>query len=147
MKKIDVHSPAFPDDGPIPKKYSCDGDNVSPPLSFGNVPPEVKYLAVVFDDPQAINGTYDHWVVLDIPATTTMAANATVGVVGKNSSGQSVYAGPCPPNGEHQYHFRVFGYAAPLNLSADTTKTTLLAAVGGQAIASGELFGRYGADR
>lgn len=147
MSTLSLHSPAFTDNEEIPTKYTCDGENISPPLRAGELPAAVKYLAIVFDDPMAVSGTFDHWTIWNIPAQAEIPENFSGGILGKNSRGQAAYTGPCPPNGEHRYHFRVFGYGAPLTVSAGATKQELLMEIDGQAIASGELFGRYGANR
>lgn len=147
MNVTALQSSAFPADGQIPTKYTCDGDNISPPLTIGDPPSGVQYLAIIFDDPEAVSGTFDHWVIWDIPAGSMIEENTLAGITGKNSKGTTGYTGPCPPNGEHRYHFRVFGYAAPLALSAGATKNEVLLQLDGHALFSAELFGRYGANR
>lgn len=139
-----LSSPAFAADGKIPEKYTCDGENINPPLSVGGLPPVVKYLAITLDDPSAQNGVFDHWVVWDIPRRTgTIEEDLKIGVLGNNSNRKAEYYGPCPPNGEHRYRFRIWGYTVPLALPAESSKNELLKKLDGRAIISAEFFGRY----
>jgi len=120
-----ISSPAFEANGPIPRQYTCDGQNINPPLKFGGLPADAKSLALIVDDPDAPNGTFVHWVVADIPAGTTMVnehdplAQATAG---RNGSGKTGYTGPCPPSGTHHYHFKLFALDTLLNLSQPDAK-------------------------
>lgn len=139
-----LKSSAFASGEEIPKKYTCDGENINPPLEISSVPPAVKYFAVVFDDPDAGRNGYDHWVVWDIPRTETqIVEKATIGVVGRNSSGKNSYTGPCPPKDEHQYRFRLWGYASTLNLTTTSSAKDVINALDGRTIVTAELLGRY----
>lgn len=138
-------SSAFVNNEIIPEKFSCKGENINPPLLISNLPPSAKYFAIILDDPDAPKGTYDHWVVWDIPSTNkNIPENSTLGVAGKNSGGKIGYVGPCPPAGEHRYHFQVWAYAKPLELKEGSTKKQLLKALHGRALVTAELFGRFG---
>ncbi|MCX7722324.1 MAG: YbhB/YbcL family Raf kinase inhibitor-like protein, partial [Verrucomicrobiae bacterium] len=123
--KIQVTSPAFQDGKPIPSKYTCDGEDVSPPLNWTNVPPEAKSLVLISDDPDAPVGTWVHWVLYDLPPTT---AGLSEGVPksselpngakqGINDFRRIGYGGPCPPPGKpHRYYFKLYALDTVLGL-------------------------------
>jgi Raf kinase inhibitor-like YbhB/YbcL family protein len=141
---ITVSSPAFTNGGAIPSKYTCDGEGASPPIAWTGLPVGTKTVAVLVDDPDAPHGTFVHWIVFDVPATTTtLAEGATAGnEQGRNTKGQMGWTPPCPPTGMHHYHFRVFALDAPLTLS-QPTETDLARAMRGHLLAHGELVGTY----
>jgi Raf kinase inhibitor-like YbhB/YbcL family protein len=146
---IRLTSAAFEDGGSIPKRFTCDGDDVSPPLSWAAVPTGAKALALVVEDPDAPDGTFVHWILLDIPpreqaiaaGDTPTGARATV-----NSFGDRGYGGPCPPKGDdpHRYRFLLYALKAELRLDRDASPADARAAIGDAALASGRLTGRYG---
>ncbi|MBU6214694.1 YbhB/YbcL family Raf kinase inhibitor-like protein [Patescibacteria group bacterium] len=149
-------SPAFPSNGLIPAEYTCDGSQKNPPLVISNVPNEAQSLVLVMDDPDIPSvvkqsrgiDVFDHWVVFNIPATTTeIASGATVGTAGVNSSGGTGYVGPCPPPQyepkEHRYIFTLYALREPLALSTGATKREVLDALAPHLLASAELIGRY----
>lgn len=104
---INVSSPAFDMGQEIPKKYTCDGENINPPLTFENFPDKTVSLALIMDDPDAPNRTFNHWVVWNIrPDIGEIKENFIPGIVGKNSYGDFNYSGPCPPSGTHRYFLR-----------------------------------------
>src|SRR6185312_6897701 len=95
----------------IPAKYTCDGAGISPPLAFGGIPPNAKTLALVVIDPDAPSGPFRHWIVLNIPPSTTRVAEGAApagGMEAENGFGQRGWGGPCPPNGEHHYVFNLY---------------------------------------
>jgi Raf kinase inhibitor-like YbhB/YbcL family protein len=144
MKELTVKSPAFDFNRPIPKKYSCDGESINPPLTIENIPKEARSLALIMDDPDAPGGTFDHWVVWDISASTTKIGEHSVpGKEGLNGMRKPGYTGPCPPSGTHRYFFKVYALNAELNLSPKTTKRDLEKAMANHIIAKGELIGLY----
>src|SRR6266540_1916694 len=107
-----LSSPAFPNNGAIPAKYTCDGANVSPPLTIGDVPSGTKSLALTVDDPDAPGGTFTHWLVWKIPPTTTSIGEGEhIGTEEKSSFGKPGYGGPCPPSGLHHYVFTLYALA------------------------------------
>jgi len=107
-----LSSPAFPNNGAIPSKYTCDGANVSPPLTIGDVPSGTKSLALTVDDPDAPGGTFTHWLVWKIPPTTTSIGEGEhIGTEEKSSFGKPGYGGPCPPSGLHHYVFTLYALA------------------------------------
>lgn len=144
MKELIVKSPSFQPNTPIPKKYSCDGEDMNPPLTIEGVPKESKSLALIVDDPDAPGGTFDHWVVWDIPPSTTKIAEHTVpGTEGLNGARQKGFIGPCPPSGTHRYFFKVYALDIDLKLNAKTTKRDLEKAIQNHILGKGELIGLY----
>lgn len=143
-------SPAFPDDGNIPREFTCDGINVSPPLSWSGAPRQTRTFVLLVDDPDA--GSFDHWLVYDIPAASSALDKAASpgGALpegakeGRNSFKQVGYGGPCPPAGKsHHYRFRIYALDAALELEAGTTKKTIERAMQGHVLAHGELLALY----
>lgn len=153
---IKVTSSAFKNDQPIPKKYTGEGEDVSPPLSWSNVPAETKELALICDDPDAPRPEpWVHWLMYKIPAGTTQLPEAVPpertlktppGVMqGTNSFGKIGYGGPMPPpgHGVHHYHFKLYALNKTLPLQPGIEKKALLSAMKGAIIAEGELVGTY----
>jgi Raf kinase inhibitor-like YbhB/YbcL family protein len=148
---LKVTSTAFDEGGVIPAKYTCDGENVSPPLAWSGVPDGAKSLALVADDPDAPGGTWTHWVIYQIPATEkglpenvptrdTLDGGARQGV---NDFKKTGYGGPCPPSGTHHYFFKLYALDAEPNLPPGVSKEQLLKAIDGHVVAEGQLMGRY----
>ena len=129
----------------MPSEYTCDGDDLSPPLSISDVPSNAKSLALVMDDPDAPAGTWDHWVVFNIPAATKEIPKGTEpkGTKGKNSWGRTGYGGPCPPSGTHRYFFKLYALDTALNLPEGAAKKELERAMQGHVVAQAELMGTY----
>lgn len=138
-------SSAFKEGGPIPAKYTCDGSNISPPLHFEDVPAKAKSLVLVMDDPDAPAGTWDHWVVFNIPPATreVKEGHSPPGVVGKNTRGELAYGGPAPPDREHRYFFKLYALDAMLALKEGATKAEVEMAMEGHVLAKAQLMGRY----
>ena len=139
-------SPAFDMNQAIPSKYTCQGENISPPLEVGDVPHETQSLAVILDDPDAPSGDFVHWVVWDIdPGTTGIDENRvpTGAIQGINSASQAHYTGPCPPSGTHHYHFKLYALDTKLTLPSSAQKQDLLQAMEGHNIVQAELVGTY----
>ena len=142
-----IQSSAFNDNGSIPSKYTCDGNNVSPPLSWKESPAKTKSFVLIVDDPDAPNGVWDHWIIFNIqngitelPENTSLPEKA---LYGKNSWGKLAYGGPCPPNGEHRYLFKVYALDTLLNLPSGSTKQAVEAAMMSHVLAMTTLTGRY----
>jgi Raf kinase inhibitor-like YbhB/YbcL family protein len=115
----------------IDAKYTCDVNNpVNPRVTWSNAPADTKYFALIMDDPDAPNGTFDHWVVWDIPANVTEIPenhkNDAQLTTGRNSGGTIAYYGPCPPHGTHRYNFQFYSLSDKVGLSAGSTKQDLL---------------------
>jgi Raf kinase inhibitor-like YbhB/YbcL family protein len=140
-------SHAFADGGDIPRKYSCDGEDTSPPLAWEGVPADATALVLVVDDPDA--GGFVHWVAFDIPATATgqLSEGASRSDAslrqGTNSFGDARWGGPCPPSGTHHYRFRLFAVRQPLGLADSPTAEKVLAAVKGNVVGETTLTGLY----
>lgn len=142
---MQITSGAFAHEAPIPRRFSCDGDDISPPLAFTGVPDGTQTLVLIMDDPDAPSGTWDHWVEFDIPASTANVPEAAgvLGRAGSNSWGRTGYGGPCPPGGTHRYVFKLYALDAALNLDEGSTKQAVEAAMAGHVLASAELIGLY----
>jgi Raf kinase inhibitor-like YbhB/YbcL family protein len=140
---LQVTSPSFTNNGNIPEKFSCQGDNINPALNIKGIPSGTKSLAIVVEDPDAPQGTVTHWIAWDMDANANIPEKSTTGTQGKNTKGNNGYMGPCPPNGTHHYHFKVFALDAKLNLAEGSSKEQLLSAIKGHVLATGELTGLY----
>ena len=146
-----LESSVFRNGDMIPPKYTCDGEDVSPPLSWANPPGNTASFSLVADDPDAPMGTWVHWVVFNIPAAARgFAERASSGktlpagsVEGMNDFRRTAWGGPCPPSGVHRYFFRLYTLDATLQLRAGATKTQLLDAMKGHILAQAELMGKY----
>ena len=144
MKELTIKSPSFTHNSPIPKKHTCDGEDTNPAVTIEGVSKEAKSIELVIDDPDAPHGTFDHWVVWNIPSSTTkIAENSVPGTEGLNSARQKGFMGPCPPSGTHRYFFKVYALDTELSLGAKTTKRDLEKAIQGHILAKGELIGLY----
>ena len=143
MIDLAVKSSAFENHTLIPGKYTCDGEEVNPPLTIYGIPTEAKTLVLIVDDPDASGGTFDHWLVWNISTTGKIYENSTPGTQGINSDGQRGYVGMCPPSGTHRYFFKVFALDVALDLPATTRKHDLERAMQGHILARGELIGLY----
>ncbi len=143
FKPLVVTSRAFKDSEPIPRQYTCEGKNVSPPLDIAEIPEEVKSLTLIVDDPDAPNSTWLHWIVWNIPVTHHIKENESPGTEGINDFGKCWYGGPCPPTGTHHYFFRVYGLDAVLPLKAGASLEELNNAMRNHILAYGELVGIY----
>ncbi|MBM3696195.1 MAG: YbhB/YbcL family Raf kinase inhibitor-like protein [Actinobacteria bacterium] len=137
-------SPAFGEDEAIPERFTCDGADLSPPLSIEGIPDGTACLALIMDDPDAPVGTWDHWVAYDIPAAPAIPEGVkALGTAGRNSWRRTGYGGPCPPFGEHRYFFRVYALDGPLGLKPGASKQQVLEAMPGRVLAEASLIGRY----
>jgi len=149
--QIKVTSTAFEEGGMIPKQYTCDGTDVSPPLAWTSVPEGTKSIALICDDPDAPMGTWVHWVLFNLPADVKeLAENVplqkrleTGAIQGTNDFRKIGYGGPCPPGGTHRYYFKLYALDTELNLQAGATKRELLKAIKGHILAEGQLMGKY----
>ena len=138
-----VRSVAFSHGGHIPPKYTCEGENVNPPLEVSDLPQNTKTLALIVEDPDAPRGVYDHWLVWNIPPNEAIGENSRSGISGKNSFGNTGYGGPCPPSGSHRYFFKVYALDSDLDIGAGSGKSTLQEAMKDHVLATGELMGHY----
>ena len=143
---LKVTSSAFAEGGKIPKQYTCDDSNVSPPLRIENVPASAKSLVLIVDDPDAPGRTWTHWLVWNIDPRTTEIQEKSVppnAIQGTSDFGSANYGGPCPPSGTHRYYFKVYALDATLTLPSSTKKAALEKAMAGHIVAEGSLMGTY----
>lgn len=140
-----MESPAFENHASIPEKYTCEGENLSPPLIFKETSAKAKSLALIVDDPDAPHGTFDHWIVWNIPIETqSLAEGAKVGVMGKNGFNVNTYKGPCPPPGKpHRYFFKLYALDVVLELAPGSSKKHLEDAMEGHIVDKATLVGTY----
>jgi Raf kinase inhibitor-like YbhB/YbcL family protein len=148
---IELTSNAFVQGQPIPAKYTCTGENVSPALSWGEPPAGSQSFALIMDDPDAPGGTWVHWVLFNIPASArglpeSFPANATLpdgSMSGDSSFGSPGYGGPCPPSGTHRYFFKLYALDEMLGIPPHANKGELEKAMVGHILAQGELMGTF----
>ncbi len=153
MQNISISAEAFKAGGTIPAEYTCDGDDVSPSLSWEGTPASVKSITLIMDDPDAPGRTFVHWVLFNIPASTKglpkgIPKNKTLGDgsrQGITDFGGVGYGGPCPPPGKpHRYYFKIYALDTVLNLPPGSSKADVEKAMAGHILAKGELVGKYG---
>jgi len=148
---ITITSTAFTEGSMIPQDYTCDGEDISPPLAWSGVPDGTKSLALICDDPDAPMGTWVHWVLFNMPAhimelpakispEKIIQSGAKHGI---NDFRKSGYGGPCPPGGTHRYYFKLYALDTEINLEAGITKAQLLKTMEGHILTEGQLMGRY----
>lgn len=145
-KVMKLESPAFAGNQSIPKKYTCDGKDINPPLKIEEVPTEAKSLVLIVDDPDAPFGTFTHWLVWNIDPKTTLIEENSVpegAIQGLNDFGKNSYGGPCPPSGTHHYHFKLYAIDVLLDLPSSSKKSDLERAIKDHILDSAELIGTY----
>jgi len=148
---IKLRSTAFEERGMIPKQYTCDGKDISPPLAWESVPDSTKSIALICDDPDAPMGTWVHWILYNLPANIKeLPENIPTQKILENGAKQGTndfrnigYGGPCPPGGTHRYYFKIYALETVLTLEAGATKAELLKAMERHTLAEGELMGKY----
>ncbi|HMG69077.1 MAG TPA: YbhB/YbcL family Raf kinase inhibitor-like protein [Chitinophagaceae bacterium] len=139
---IKVRSSVFSHGGHIPMKYTCEGENVNPPLEFDGLPENTRSLALIVEDPDAPKGVYDHWLLWNI-SPQSISENSSPGTSGRNSFGNTGYGGPCPPSGSHRYFFKVYALDIELDLKTGADKKLLLEAMKDHLLGSGEIMAHY----
>lgn len=145
---LTITSPAFALDQPIPAKFTCDGDDISPPLRWDRPPRGAQSLTLIMDDPDAPVGTWVHWVVFnlppDVPGLPENAIELPEGSgTGQNSWGRLGYGGPCPPSDTHRYFFKLYALDTRLDVPDGASKEQLLKLMDGHILAQAELMGTY----
>jgi Raf kinase inhibitor-like YbhB/YbcL family protein len=143
-----LRSEAFEDGGEIPSRYTCDGDDVSPPLEWSGAPRGTQAFALIAHDPDA--GGYIHWVLADIPGEATSVGEGrgdTMGVAGRNDFGRAGWGGPCPPSGEHRYVFNLYALSEPLRIAGTPPASAVLRAMQGKVLGEAQLMGVYTRNR
>lgn len=143
VQEMKISSNAFKNEGAMPAKYTCDGDEVSPPLHIEGIPQGTITMALIAEDPDAPKGTFDHWLVWNIDPVPDIAEGGRPGISGKNGAGQTGYHGACPPNGSHRYFFYLFALDTDLDLPEGASKQELQDAMEGHIIGQGSLMGTY----
>lgn len=145
VAEMKLTSAAFVNNAPIPSEFTCDGSDLSPSLSISDVPSNAKSLVLIMDDPDAPVGTWDHWIVFNIPPSTKEIPQGAEpkGVGGRNSWGRTGYGGPCPPSGTHRYFFKLYALDTILGLPEGSTKKDIERAMQVHIVAKAELMGTY----
>jgi Raf kinase inhibitor-like YbhB/YbcL family protein len=149
---IELTSNAFDAGETIPVRYTCDGDDISPPLHWRTIPDEAQSLVLICDDPDSSNGPWAHWVLYDIPPELVELPEGVPrggrlswgGTQGRNTSGDVGYGGPCPPRGPaHHYYFRLYALDEPLDLPPGATRQQVIDRMQGHILDRTELMGLY----
>lgn len=151
MAFMRITSSVFEPMGSIPVRYTCDGDNVSPPFSISGVPQEAKSLVLIMDDPDVPknvrpDGLWVHWVMWNIDPKIAGIGEDSVppgAIEGATSSGRMEYGGPCPPDREHRYFFKLYALDTLISLPSSATKEKVEQVMEGHVLAKAELIGRY----
>ncbi|MCE8162993.1 MAG: YbhB/YbcL family Raf kinase inhibitor-like protein [Candidatus Moeniiplasma glomeromycotorum] len=141
-------SSAFTHQTSLPSRYTCDGKNVSPPLTWSEIPPATQSLVLIMDDPDAPGGTWDHWIIFNLPPNLNSLPEGinqfpSGTKLGKNSWGQTEYGGPCPPDRQHRYFFKLYALNTVLDLPPGASKSQIQQALKGKIIEKTELIGLY----
>lgn len=143
---LSITSSAFLSNETIPARYTCDGEDINPPLSFGGIPEKAKSLALIVDDPDAPVGNWNHWIFWNVNPEITEITEDSIpsgAVLGTNSFGRLTYGGPCPPPGTHRYFFKLYALDSRLDLSEGSKKDDLEKATEGHILEKAELMGKY----
>ncbi len=147
---MQLTSKAFADGSIIPSVYTCEGKNINPPLEFHNIPSDAQSLVLLMEDPDVPSsirkdGMWDHWIVFNIPPETKHFAEhaAPPGIEGKNTSGKNKYEGPCPPDREHRYFFKLYALDKRLDLPPGASKKEVESAMKGHILKEAHLIGKY----
>ncbi|MEN6621894.1 MAG: YbhB/YbcL family Raf kinase inhibitor-like protein [Smithella sp.] len=144
-----IKSSAFAEDGMIPSKYTCDEQDISPPLEWKDFPADTKSFALICDDPDAPGGIWVHWIVYNIPSNISQLEEDQKPdqgdsiLQGSNSWSRTGYGGPCPPKGTHRYFFKLYALNEVLPLKPGMTKKELLQSMKGHILAEAQLMGKY----
>ncbi|MGK9476875.1 YbhB/YbcL family Raf kinase inhibitor-like protein [Melioribacter sp. OK-6-Me] len=149
--KFTINSPAFEHEGMIPVRYTCDGENISPPLKWNNIPEGTKSFALINDDPDAPAGDWVHWVLYNIPPEIDHLSEGASNkkqipqnsIEGLNDWGINSYGGPCPPSGIHRYYFKLYALNTSLPADNKMTKKKLLGLMKGHILGEAVLMGKY----
>ena len=149
---MDLMSDAFEHNGTIPTRYTCEGDNISPPLSWVGVPEDAESLVLICDDPDGPSGTWSHWVLYNVsPQIERLQEGipdderlSPTGMQGRNDFGDSGYGGPCPPQGSsHRYYFRLFALDKSLDFMPGATRDQVMGEIQDHILAQTEFIGHY----
>lgn len=141
-----ITSTAFGNNQNIPSRYTCDGENINPPLTFSEVPTSAQSLVLVVEDPDAPSGIFIHWVLYNISPTTLQIFENQVppnSLLGMTDFGEQKYGGPCPPSGTHRYFFKLFALDTSLDIPKGSSKDEIEKAIEGHVLESAEIIGLY----
>lgn len=141
-----ISSTAFSEGDEIPRRHTCDGEDLSPPLTWSGTPNGTQSLVMITDDPDAPSGTFVHWVLYNIPPDTSSLSEGVrgIGTQGVNGFGKSGYGGPCPPKGPaHRYFFKIYALDTSLNLQSGAKKAEVEKDMQDHVLAQGQLMGTY----
>jgi Raf kinase inhibitor-like YbhB/YbcL family protein len=141
--KLTVTSPDFENEGEIPSRFTCDGEDINPAFEIGDMPAGTKSIVVFMEDPDRRSASMNFWTLWNLKPTGVIEEGTTSGVRGSNSMGKSAYLGPCPAAGTHRYFFKVFALNDMLNLPEDADRWAVQEAMKGHVLASGEMMGWY----
>lgn len=128
MTQMQIKSTVFENNGHIPSRYTCDGEDVNPSLEFVNIPEDTQSLALIVEDPDAPGKTWVHWVVFNIDPHASHVGEDSVpghGIEAVTDFGRTGYGGPCPPSGPHRYNFKLYALDTKLDLTEDVTRDEL----------------------
>ncbi|HSE29481.1 MAG TPA: YbhB/YbcL family Raf kinase inhibitor-like protein [Candidatus Saccharimonadales bacterium] len=144
---MQINSSKFNNTQQIPSIYTCKGQNINPPLTFLNVPPQAKSLALIVNDPDSPSGNFIHWVIWNIPTDSTILEGSTPknATQGRNDFGNVGYGGPCPRNGTHRYVFNLFALDSNISLTSDAGEPELKKAIENHILDSSTLTGMFSA--
>ena len=138
-----ITSPSFANNGLIPRKFTCQGEDINPQLEIEGIPEETISLILVNDDPDCPGGTWIHWIVFDMPVTSKIKENTVPGIQGRNDFGRKDYGGPCTPSGTHRYFFRIYALDTKLNKPTGISVDQLQDAMNDHILDKAELIGLY----
>lgn len=141
---MEITSTEFGNKREIPKRFSCEGEGVNPPLAINDIPAETESLALIVEDPDAPGDTFVHWVVYDMPVKNVIDENSVPGTEGVNSAGKTSWYSPCPPSGTHRYFFKCYALDTKLGLEPGKSKSEVEQAIKDHVLAHAELVGLYG---
>jgi Raf kinase inhibitor-like YbhB/YbcL family protein len=143
---MEVNSPEFKNGDEIPSEFTCDGENVNPPLIISDVNESVRELVLIVDDPDAPGGLFTHWIVGKIPATIRSIVKNSIpptAIVGTNDFGEAAYGGPCPPSGIHRYRFNLYALDTEIDFSSVTDRSSVDSMITNHVLDSAQLVGLY----
>ena len=140
---MEIKSPSFKNKEMIPKKFTCQGEDINPALKIEDIPKAAKSLVLVVDDPDAPGGVWIHWVVFNIPITSEIEENSIPGIQAMNNFNKSDYGGPCPPSGTHRYFFKVYALDTKLDLQGGVTLKEVEEAMKNHILDKNQLIGLY----
>ena len=138
-----LESPEFENNGFIPKKFTCQGEDINPALIVEGIPEDTKSLVLIVDDPDAPMGMWVHWVLYNVPVVSRIDENSIPGEQGITDFGTKGYGGPCPPSGIHRYFFKIYALDTELGLKQGPRKKDLEKAMKGHILGKAEMIGLY----